>query len=175
VTFGRRASVGGGLMAATLLTAACSPLPERDSCAQVVGGTWRVAAPAAAAGRDWAIDDRGAKLELFALSRPGAVATELGEPTLPPGTLAAPTAISLERSTTTGGKLLTGTARRRFTRGAASCVVKVPARIEGCTTGALTLHLPTITPPADFAACPTDADASAAPIAYTLHQTAAAR
>ena len=176
MTSGRRASVGVVIAAAALLGAACSPVPERDSCSQVIGGTWRVVAPSAHAGRDWTIDDRGAKVELYALSRPGAEATELGDGAAAvPGQLAAPTAISLERSAADGGTRLAGTARRRFTHGATSCLVKVPARIEGCQGGALTLHLPAITPPADLAACPTEPDASAAPIAYTLRQTAQTR
>ena len=179
----RRAGVGmtvaGLVLLATLgatLGGACRAVPERDSCGQVIGGTWRVQAPAERAGHAWAIDDRGARLELFALSPPGAPATELGDgDAAVPGQFAAPTAISLERSAADGGTELTGTARRRFTRGATSCVVKVPARVEGCRGDTLTLHLPTITPPADLAACPTDPDQGAAPVTYTLRQTAHAR
>ncbi len=163
----RRALLG----AVGLLAAACTPPPERDSCGQVVGGTWRVVAPAERAGAEWAVDDHGGTVELFALSRPGHLAVDDGVPT---GTYAAPIAIALERTVAPGGASLTGLARRRFTRGAEVCVVKAPAAIAGCRGTTLELTVPTLALPADLAACP-DQPGIAGSTTLTLRQLAETR
>lgn len=166
----RRAWLGAAVTGAALV--ACTTPPERDSCAQVIGGTWRVTAPAERAGADWAIADHGGTVELFALSRPGHLAVDDG---VPPGTFAAPTAIALDRTAAPGGASLGGLARRRFTRGADVCVVKAPAQIAGCRGRTLELTLPTLPPPADLAACPTEPVRSAPSTTLTLRQLAETR
>ncbi|MEZ4368508.1 MAG: hypothetical protein R2939_19845 [Kofleriaceae bacterium] len=167
----RRAAAPGLALALLVATGACTAPPTRDSCAQVVGGTWTVVGPAEYAGHQWAFVDRGRKIEGYALSRPGATAVDDVIATLPERVVVAPTSLDLAR-TAEDPATLRGTATRRYTRDATVCKVTTAAALARCagSTAELTVALPR--PPSDDASC---AAPEGTPITLSLRQLAEAR
>jgi len=158
------------VVVASAVGVACNEPPSRTSCAQVVGGTWRVTAPAAHVGEEWAFVDHGRTVEGYALSHPGATALDDVRGTLPEGVVAAPISLSLERA---GGTTLVGTATRRYMQGTRVCKVARMANLADCrgSIAGLTVVVPPV--PSDFTTCATPEDSTTWTL--TLQQAAATR
>jgi hypothetical protein len=119
------------------LVAGCDRSPSLATCADHVGGVWETAD-----GADrWHLVDGGERLEGYPLVR------EL--PAAGSDAIAAPSMLELRRA----GREVAGAVRRRWQRGAETCVVRAPARIRGCAGDRLTLSLGDTGAPTDWTAC----------------------
>jgi hypothetical protein len=111
--------------AALAALAGCDRSPSVANCGEHLGGVWENAGATAR----WHILDGGARLEAYPLVR------EL--PPMPPGTIAAPARLELQRT----GREVAGDVVRRWHQGAHMCIVRAPARIRGCSGDRLTLSI----------------------------------
>jgi hypothetical protein len=118
-----------------LAVAGCSRAPI-TSCDVDLAGTY-VAEPG---GARWAILDHGATLEAYPM---------FSDVPDVPGLEVAPRAIDLTRR---DGGGITGTVRRRYLRGSASCIARARARVTRCADDAIDIVLADPPPPLD-AAC----------------------
>ncbi len=125
------------LAAALMLAAGCERTAPLGSCADDLGGVWRTDDGAV----QWQVRDRGVRLDAYPLTK------EL--PPAPPGTIAAPSMIDLQRKNGEVG----GTVVRRWHRGGETCIVRAPARVRGCRDDRLTLTLESTSAPADWKSC----------------------
>lgn len=111
-----------------VLAAACSQPPPLTSCDESLRGVWR------AGDRRWMILDAGRTLEIYPLFPDG-------DP--------APRVIDLER----GDDGLRGRVKRRYMRGATSCIASATATVTSCSGDALDLVLADPQPPLAFDPC----------------------
>lgn len=129
-----------GALAIALLLAACKPSrPIIHTCADPVGGVWRVDAT-----HRYHIYDLGRTIELYpmwdATVPPDGKKAILGtDPLAPPDPtpIYSPPRIELMRD----GERLEGSAKFRLTRAGVTCDVVQPARMTGCAGGAATLSI----------------------------------
>ncbi len=133
-----------------LIALACAGCDRRatiTSCDQDLTGEYaseatgeQVPLGRAAAEQHWMVVDHGARLEVFPLFAD-----------VPGGDLEiAPRTIELAR---TQDGTLRGDTRRRYMKGSASCVAKVPARIARCASDTLEIVHAETAPPLGFAPC----------------------
>jgi hypothetical protein len=148
---------GPALAVATVLAAllAACGRPAPASCADPLGGAWRVAgagraAPSGEARRYHALD-QGAEIDLYPMFDDSVTAPGAAKPTGPGALDVAPAAFHLTR--TGDGAALVGSWARRFERGGRVCILRTPARLTGCAGGRATLEATPVAPPADWAAC----------------------
>lgn len=143
--------------AALLLIAACRPAPPAlDSCADEIGGVWRVddatfATTPSGEPRRYHIVELGARVEIYPMFDDSVLAAGDRKETTADAVIVAPAQFELTRS----GDVLIGAQTRRFARGPASCVLHTPARITSCQGRTARLELTPIDPPADWARCTT--------------------
>jgi hypothetical protein len=142
---------------AAMLLAACRSAPALDSCADDLGGVWRVDEPGALATtpsgepRRYHLVDTRAGVELYAMFDDSVLAPGDRKETTPDAVIVAPSMLDLGR--VGNGALLVGKTTRRFERGARTCTLHTPARIERCTGDRLELRATAIGPPADWDRC----------------------
>lgn len=137
----------------TMLTSACAREAEITSCDARLDGAWLDAD-----GRPWAVIDNGATLEVYPMfddSKPAGVPADL---------VPAPRVIDLARAdmaATAGDRkrprrasgTLAGSVKRRYTRGADSCIAKASAAVTTCTRDGLELVLADPPPPVALVPC----------------------
>ena len=135
--------------------AACRPAPPAlDSCADELGGVWRVDDVAAAVTpsgepRRYHVVELGARVEIYPMFDDSVVAPGDRKETTPDAVIAAPATFELSRA----GDALYGAQTRRFARGAATCLVHTPARLTACHDRSARLELTPIDPPVDWTTC----------------------
>ena len=142
---------------ATLATAALAALGCRRpaplaSCADDLAGVWAVPDEPTASGepRRYHVIDRGGAIELYPMFDDSVVAPGDRKATTADAVIAAPAAIDLTRA---ADGTLTGTLVRRFQRGAATCILRTPARLHDCAGDRATLEVTPLAPPVDWARC----------------------
>ncbi len=122
---------------ALALVAGCDGATTVRGCDDDLAGVWR------SEGGTWQLLDHRARLELYPLHRELPTA-------LPERVVAAPLVIDLTR---TRGAAPTGTATRRYERGAQFCRRTAPATLRTCADDRLTIDLAPPPPPDDWTAC----------------------
>ena len=128
-----------------VISRACAGCDRRvpiTSCEQDLTGEYaseQVPSGRDAAGQRWMVVDQGTHLEVFPLFAdvPGDLET-------------APRMIELRR---TDDGTLRGDTKRRYMKGSASCVTKVPARIARCSADMIEIVHAETAPPLSFSPC----------------------
>jgi hypothetical protein len=157
--------VGAALV---VIAAACRPTaPALDSCADDLGGVWRVDGATTPSGepRRYHVIDLGRAIELYPMFDDSVLSPADRKETTADAAIVAPAAFDLARSS--GGAFLVGTQTRRFMRGAASCVEHGPARLHDCAGDRATLDQAALAPPTDWDRC---TPAPAIPDPWVLHR-----
>lgn len=122
-----------GDLAIALAVAGCDRRPPITSCDQDLTGEY------AAGEQRWMVTDRGGQLDVFPLF-----------PDVPASVLeVAPRSIELARI----GGTLRGHTRRRYMKGATSCIAKLPATIARCADDTLEVVHAETAPPLAFEPC----------------------
>ncbi len=117
-----------------LACAGCDRRATIESCEQDLTGEYE------ADGRHWMVIDQGARLEVFPLFAD-----------VPPAEIeVAPRMIEFRRSP---DGTLRGDTKRRYMKGSASCVTKLPARIARCAANTLEVVHAETTSPLAFSPC----------------------
>lgn len=124
-------------VAALAVLTGCDRRAPIESCAHNLTGEY------ASERGSWMVTDQGQRLEIYPLFPDVPAAT--GEVTE-----VAPRVIELGRST---DGALHGEAKRRYMKGSASCLAKVPVRIARCAGDALEVVHGETAPPLAFAPC----------------------
>lgn len=122
--------LGAAVLVTAVAGAACDRRPPVTSCDDDLHGVW-----VSDTGARWAILDRGATLEGYALF----------DDAVPEG---APRAIDLTRT-----QKLAGEVSRRYARGGDACVAKAPIRIAKCKASGLQIVVADPQPPLSYAPC----------------------
>lgn len=118
---------------ALAVAAGCERRAPIESCAQDLEGVYQVG------DRTWMVLDRGTQLDVYPLFRD-----------LPASPLeVAPRSLELARE----GGAIRGVTRRRYMRGADSCVAKLPATIARCAGDTLEVVHAETAPPLELAPC----------------------
>lgn len=154
------------LAAAAIAVAACRPAPPAlTSCADDLGGVWRVdggdTITPSGEPRRYHVVELGRAIEIYPMFDDSLLAADDRKATTADALIVAPAAFDLTRA----GDALAGTQARRFARGADACTLRTPARLHGCAADRATLELTPPSPPADWTRC---APTPAAPITWTL-------
>lgn len=141
-------------LAAAVLATACGRAAPA-SCRDPLDGPWRVVGAGATTPsgepRRYHALDTGAEVDLYPVFDDSVLAPGAAKPTGPGALDVAPAAFHLTRSA--DGTALVGSWVRRFERGGQVCILRTPARLDGCAGGRATLEATPVAPPADWAAC----------------------
>jgi hypothetical protein len=121
------------LLHAIACVAACDRKPPIRSCADDLTGEY------GSGDRHWMVLDRGTSLEAYPLF-----------PDVPAGEIEiAPRIMELDRV----GAQVSGEVRRRYMKGSAACIAKVPVRVTTCSSDGLELVFAETSPPLSFTPC----------------------
>jgi hypothetical protein len=152
--------------AAAIAVAACRPAPPSlRSCADDLGGVWRVlgadATTPSGERRAYHVVDLGGALELYPMFDDSVLAPGDRKETTPDALIVAPSIVELTRA----GDAIAGQVTRRVARGARTCVLHGAATIRACAGDHLQLELAPLAAPADWDRC---LPPPAPPVTWTL-------